>query len=425
MKSQPEKRFRFSAERLSALPTPKDGPAAVYYDKDIPQLGLRIQPTGAGKFFVLKKVCGRTYRMTLGDWKHLKLDAARKHAHKLLSDVADWLAGDRHDLNPMLRPLDDTKLTFQNAFEMYLKSPRKRVPKDPLHREKAEKRSRYLFDRYLGSIAGRAVNDLTPTVIGVLHEKLTKAYGGIAANRAHEIIRAVFNQLISKGLWTTVNPSTGATRAPKHERTRILEDNELKPFFDALDGEENRDLAEFLALLLATGVRKKNLYEAEWREISFSLKTWTIPGEKYKNGETTTVKLSPEAIALFKTRQQRRVIGNPWVFPSKSGSASGHIVDFKNQFERVKKSAGLVDFTFHDLRRSFVANLIMSHVPMPIASEAAGHSSIASMAPYARFAKGQVAKALDQGAEDMKRRMNEAEAEKKAEKKAEQRQLTA
>src|SRR6266849_6190951 len=103
MKPQPEKRFRFSAEKLAALPIPKDGPAT-YYDKDIPQLGRRIQPSGKAVFFVLKKVAGRTYRKTLGD-EHLKLEAARKHAHKLLSDVADWLAGDRQDLNPMLRPL--------------------------------------------------------------------------------------------------------------------------------------------------------------------------------------------------------------------------------------------------------------------------------------------------------------------------------
>src|ERR1700746_282689 len=108
MKPQP-KRFRFSAEKLAALPVPKDAPET-WYDKDIPQLGYRIQPSGSRVFFVLKKVAGRTYRKTLGN-SDLKLEAARRHAHKLLSDVADWLAGDRQSLNPMLRPLDDGRLT--------------------------------------------------------------------------------------------------------------------------------------------------------------------------------------------------------------------------------------------------------------------------------------------------------------------------
>ncbi len=419
MKPQPEKRFRFSAEKLAALPIPKDGPAT-WYDLDVPQLCVRIQPSGAGKFFVLKKVCGRTYRKTLGDWKHLKLPRARELAHELLGKVAYWLAGDRQGLNPMLRPLDDEKLTFSSAFDMYLKAPLKGEGKRFVNREKADARRQYLFDHCFNNedlkgakpIAARPIDELTPIVVGAFHERIEKQFGPIMANRAHEVLRATFNHLIKKGLWTSVNPATGATRAPKVDREVILEDDQLKPFFDALDKEQNRDLAEFLALLFATGVRKSNLYAAEWRELSLPMKTWTIPREKYKNGKTTTLKLTPEAVELFKMRQQRRVIGNPWVFPSKAESASGHIEDFKNQFTRVKKNAGLEGLTMHDLRRSFVANLVMANVPMPIASEAAGHSSIASMAAYARFAKGQVAKALDQGAADVKKRMAEAEAQK-------------
>src|SRR6267154_1156993 len=93
-KSEVNTRFRFSKERIAALAIPKDGPAT-HYDTDVKQLGLRIQPSGKAQFFVLKKVAGRTYRKTLGDRDHLQLEAARKHAHKLLATVADWLAGDR------------------------------------------------------------------------------------------------------------------------------------------------------------------------------------------------------------------------------------------------------------------------------------------------------------------------------------------
>ena len=209
------RRFRFSVEKLAALPVPTDKPLIVY-DSDVKGLCYRIQPSGGAVFFVLKKVCGRTFRKTLGNGD-LKLPAARECAHDLLARVAKWLAGDRQDICPMLRPLDDS-LTFRDAFEAYLRSPRKRVPNDPVHKAKAEKRSRYLFKRYLSSIAERSIDELTPTIVGKLHEKLTDDFGAIAANRAHEILRAVYNHLIAKGLWTTVNPSKGATRAPKKER---------------------------------------------------------------------------------------------------------------------------------------------------------------------------------------------------------------
>jgi integrase len=416
-----QRRFRFSAEKLAALPVPSDKPLIVY-DSDVKGLCYRIQPSGSSVFFVLKKVCGRTYRKTLGNGD-LKLPAARECALDLLARVAKWLAGDRKDICPMLRPLDDS-LTFRDAFEMYLKAPRKRVPNDPIHKAKAEKRSRYLCTRYLASVAERSIDELTPTVVGKLHEKLTEDFGAIAANRAHELLRAVYNHLIEKGLWTTVNPSKGATRAPKTERAIILQDEQLKPFFDALDAEKNRDLAEFLGLLLSTGARKSNLYAAEWREISLPMKTWTVPAEKSKNGKITTLTLKREAVALFKARKQRQMKEgqSPWVFPTKAGSKSKHVEDFKNQFTRVKKAAGLTNFTFHDLRRSFIAFLVQSGVPIPIASEAAGHSSPVSMTPYLRFAKGAVAKGLEQGELDMQRRMNEAEAEKKEQ---EQKQLSA
>ena len=80
------------------------------------------------------------------------------------------------------------------------------------HQQRTCRRTRAIrFDRYLTAIAGRPVDELTMTVVGNLHEKLTKDFGPVAANRAHEVVRAVFNFLISNGLWTATNPSKGAS----------------------------------------------------------------------------------------------------------------------------------------------------------------------------------------------------------------------
>ena len=51
-------RFRFSKERIAALPIPKDGPAT-YYDTDVKQLGLRLQPSGKARMTVADWVRGR------------------------------------------------------------------------------------------------------------------------------------------------------------------------------------------------------------------------------------------------------------------------------------------------------------------------------------------------------------------------------
>jgi len=413
-KSEVNTRFRFSKERIAALAIPKDGPAT-HYDTDVKQLGLRIQPSGKAQFFVLKKVAGRTYRKTLGDRDHLQLEAARKHAHKLLATVADWLAGDRSTMCPMLRPLDETAVTFGDAFEAYLRSPRPRVT----NKAKADERARYLMDNYLSTIANRPVAELTPTVIAALHQKLTKDRGPILANRAHEIIRATFNHSIAKGTWTSVNPAKGATRNPQEARARILEPDELQPFIDALQSEENRNASEFFALLLACGVRKSNLYSCEWSEISFPMKSWTIPAHKSKNGKAMVLPLKQEAVELFRMRRARQAKDEQaknehYVFPTRHDAESGHVEDYKRQFARIKKAAGIKNFTIHDIRRTFVALMVSSgKASMPVISSAAGHASLDSMKPYARFSKGAVASALEAGDEEMKKQIAEAEKERK------------
>ena len=86
-----------------------------------------------------KRLRGRPFEKTFDS--NLKIDAAGKHAHKLLADVADWTAGDHTKPCPMTQPLDG-RLTFQKAFEMYLNAPGKRVT----NKEKADARRWYLFN---------------------------------------------------------------------------------------------------------------------------------------------------------------------------------------------------------------------------------------------------------------------------------------
>ena len=177
--------------------------------------------------------------------------------------------------------------------------------------------------------------------------------------------------------------------------------------------------ARYFALLFAIGPRKRNLYAAEWEEFSLSRKTWTIPAEKSKSGKTMVLPLKREAIVILREMERKRKDGCRWLFPSKA-SASKHVEDYSRQFTRILKRAGITKFTFHSLRRSFIAYNLMSGAPMPVVSEAAGHRNLDSMKPYARFVKGAVARALEMGEQEIQTRMAEAEAEKK-----EQAQLTA
>jgi integrase len=419
-----QKRFRFSKERIEALPIPTDGPA-VYYDTDVRGLCVRVQPSGRKLFFLLKKVAGKSQRRSLGMFSDMSVENARKHALGLLAAVADWKAGDRQDPNPLLRPLtdsEDTPLTFHGAFKRYLSSAGKKTKTITAeNEEKANERRTYIFNHCYKDIQDKPVEEFTPTFVDTYHDKLKKAHKATMTNRAHEVLRAVFNFLIAKGEWTHINPATGWTREKRRMRRVILKEKQIKPFLDALDAEKNRSFAEWVALLLLTGARTGNAYAAEWDEFNLRRRTWTIPAEKAKNGEEMVLPLTMQAVTLLKNRAERLKIKElkGWVFPSES-SASGHVEDFKNQWRRLMKAAGLCDekgkplLTRHDLRRSYVTNLIAAGVPLPVVAKASGHSNIVSLTPYAQQYDDDMFRAVERGAAEMTRRSEEAEAEKKA-----------
>src|SRR4029434_8854882 len=55
---------------------------------------------------------------------------------------------------------------------------------------------------------------------------------------------------------------------------------------------------------------------------------------------------------------------------------------FRSAFERAVRKAGLVDFTFHDLRHTFASRLVMRGVDLPTVKELLGHKTIAMTLRY-------------------------------------------
>ncbi|HKH20868.1 MAG TPA: Arm DNA-binding domain-containing protein, partial [Gammaproteobacteria bacterium] len=68
-----------------------DGRRDVRWDDDLRGFGVRIYPTGKKAFVLFYRVTGRQRLMTLGDYGHYTLDAARKLARKHLVAVASGL----------------------------------------------------------------------------------------------------------------------------------------------------------------------------------------------------------------------------------------------------------------------------------------------------------------------------------------------
>jgi hypothetical protein len=73
----PATRLKLTEQRIANLEKPQAG--AVYiYDTVAPSLAVRIASTGQRSFVVVKKINGKTQRITLGRYPGLRLDDARR-----------------------------------------------------------------------------------------------------------------------------------------------------------------------------------------------------------------------------------------------------------------------------------------------------------------------------------------------------------
>jgi site-specific recombinase XerD len=71
---------------------------------------------------------------------------------------------------------------------------------------------------------------------------------------------------------------------------------------------------------------------------------------------------------------------------------------FRGTFEQALRQAGIVDFTFHDLRHTFASRLVMAGVDLPTVQALMGHKTIAMTLRYTHLTtdhKQQAVKALE------------------------------
>jgi integrase len=189
-----------------------------------------------------------------------------------------------------------------------------------------------------------------------LTDEIKRRGAGIMANRTLSLISRVFNFGIDRELVET-NPAT-RVRPPAKEksRERVLENDEIKAFWNGLDklpGEPETKLA--LKLLLTTAQRPGEIASLEWQEIDTEESVWTIPGEKSKNGLAHRVPLSSLALEILSSLP--RANEGP-VFPSPSDpkrpitrAALARVI------YRGRQTLKMDPYTPHDLRRTAASKM--------------------------------------------------------------------
>ena len=311
--------FAFTEARVRKLAV-INGQRMRYRDSVTPGLCLRISAKGKKVFGVYLKVQGKPTDRTVGrPWPTTSVDEARRLAKEVMGNLASGI-----DPQATKRAIRDESI-IDDLFKDYLAihaKPRKRTWKEDQRR----------FDGYLKPWRNRRLSDVAASDVQNWHARIGKEAGPYAANRAHSLLRKMFNFARQRG-WKGQNPAVGVLRFKERTRDRFLDAVELRRFFAALQAEPDSTARDFFLLSLLTGARRANVLAMRWDDIDLERGLWRIPHEKSKSGDALMVILAPHVVTLLMERKET-VGKSPWVLPSKA-SKTGHYAEPKSAWARI------------------------------------------------------------------------------------------
>jgi len=373
--------------------------------------GVRVSSTGVRSFFVVYGPPEKRERFTIGKWGSVTLEDARKAATEILS---------KYKTKGIITPPRSKRMTFGNYADHWLETV-ELTKKDPRHDRRylntAKKRwgallledlTRDQIENEMKCVVkdtqvrhAKRIQRLEQQIVaaeddgyytGDLKEKLQlmrerEKVGHTQGNRFLASIRACLaNARAADHL--TANPAVGIKNFEENPpRARVLSDNEMKRFADAIAEETDPHIRVAFRLLIETGARRSEVLRARWEDFDLDAMTWRIPSPKA--GKPQMVPLTRQTVALLLHTPQ---VGK-WLIPG--ADDRNHRFDLAKPWERIVKKAKLDGVHIHDIRRSFGLAVARS-AGVHIASKLLRHADVrVTEAVYAPFDLDELRKAAE------------------------------
>jgi integrase len=308
---------------------------------------------------------GKAHWMGLGRIKAFGLEEVRrrnKAVSQQLADNIDPLAAKRASRAAQAVVAAKT-MTFRECAESYIAAHR-----DEWRNAKHGAQWRATLETYaypvIGSLPVAEID--TPLLLRVLEQRVKEERGYPAgplwmarretASRLRGRIESILGWATVRGYRTGDNPARwkdhlaealpNGRAASRVEHHAALAYAELPGFMAAIKTREGI-AARALQFLILTAARTGEVIGAQWNEIDFDEKTWTVPAGRMKGGREHRVALSPQAIALL--NDLPREDNNEFVF---IGSQRGEGLS-NMSLTAVLRRLGQNDFTVHGFRSTF------------------------------------------------------------------------
>ncbi len=363
-------------------------------------LGVRVSSAGRKSWIYMYRFDGKPRRMTLGTYPAVSLASAHvKHAQ---AKEALEKGSDPGTLHVERRRAERNAETVQNLADEYLEKwarPRKRS---------AGEDERMLNKDVLPTWGKRKAKSITRRDVILLLDGIVERGSPIQANRTLAVIRKMFNFAISRDIIDATPVAMVKAPSKENQVDRVLSTDEIKTFWKGLANAPMTPAVKLaLKLQLVTAQRKGELVGARLSEFNLGEGTWTIPGERVKNGATHLVPLAPlalelieEARAIAMEEERKRREKSPgtethepeWLFPSSSGNRSikPKAVNLAlrrclmGTKENMDPTINLKYLTPHDLRRTAATGMTALGINRLVVSKILNHVETSVTAIYDR-----------------------------------------
>ncbi|RYZ68966.1 MAG: site-specific integrase [Proteobacteria bacterium] len=235
----------------------------------------------------------------------------------------------------------------------------------------------------------REINQITKAdVHEMIYEKCSAIVSQNNRKTVLKLIRRLFEMAVDEGLLNR-NPCNGIqVRVPEVEQA-VLTSNEVEHLLKEAQITGHR-FADVWALALMTGMRSGELYALSWSDVD--LETGFIRVKRQwsnRNGFGPTksrrnrmVPISDELSAFLK-RLKLKAFDDEFVLPRLGEWKDGYQAEVLREF---CMAIGVTSVKFHDLRATFITNLLARGVALARVMAIVGHSQIATTNVYLRKA---------------------------------------
>jgi integrase len=247
---------------------------------------FRVMPSGAKTWLYIYSFAGKRREINLGCYPEVTLKTARakfEEARRKVKNGVDPVVEEQEKAEARRRAP-----TVKDLCDEYLERHAKRFKKSWVEDER-------ILAREVVPAWGRrqAADIIKRDVLKVVEAILDRGSPGMA-NNSFQVIRKMFNFAVERDI-LPFSPCTGLKLpAPKLSRDRTLSEQEIKAFWNNLDGcAISSGIRAALRLTLVTAQRPGEVIGLHTDEIDGEW--WHLPAERSKNGKAHRVPLTPLA----------------------------------------------------------------------------------------------------------------------------------